>query len=159
MAQGRLVKVVLSNRTTLLNGFKGPDFSIISLTPEDLLKNIDEVKPTPIFKYASNIVRAITRDEVLGLLKLANEEVVVEATVVDTSAITEPVLEEKVEELLPPVVDTTSTDVTPAEDNAVDAETPVEKVEDVQEDTTENVEVPAAPVAPANTTQFKKNRR
>ena len=158
MAQGRLVKVVLSNRTTLLNGFKGPDFSIISLTPEDLLKNIDEVKPTPIFKYASNIVRAITRDEVLGLLKLENEAVV-EATVVDTSAITEPVLEEKVEELLPPVVDTTSTDVTPAEDNAVDAETPVEKVEDVQEDTTENVEVPAAPVAPANTTQFKKNRR
>ena len=126
MAQGRLVKVVLSNRTTLLNGFKGPDFSIISLTPEDLLKNIDEVKPTPIFKYASNIVRAITRDEDLGLLKLANEEVVVEAT-----------------------------DVTPAED----AETPVEKVEDVQEDTTGNVEVPTAPVTPANTTQFKKNKR
>lgn len=154
MAQGRLVKVVLSNRTSLLNGFKGPDFSIISLTPEDLLKNIDEVKPTPVFKYASNIVRAITRDEVLGLLKLANEEAV-EAKVVDTPTITEPVLEEKVEEVLPPVVDTVSTDVTPAED----AETPVEKVEDVQEDTTGNVEVPAAPVNPANTTQFKKNKR
>lgn len=154
MAQGRLVKVVLSNRTSLLNGFKGPDFSIISLTPEDLLKNIDEVKPTPIFKYASNIVRAITRDEVLGLLKLANEEAV-EAKVVDTPTITEPVLEEKVEEVLPPVVDTVSTDVTPAED----AETPVEKVEDVQEDTTGNVEVPTAPVTPANTTQFKKNKR
>ena len=154
MAQGRLVKVVLSNRTSLLNGFKGPDFSIISLTPEDLLKNIDEVKPTPIFKYASNIVRAITRDEVLGLLKLANEEAV-EAKVVDTPTITEPVLEEKVEEVLPPVVDTVSTDVTPAED----AETPVEKVEDVQEDTTENVEVHAAPVNPVNTTQFKKNKR
>lgn len=144
MAQGRLVKVVLSNRTSLLNGFKGPDFSIISLTPEDLLKNIDEVKPTPVFKYASNIVRAITRDEVLGLLKLANEEVVVEATVVDKPAITEPMLEEKVEEVLPPVVDT---------------ETPVEKVEDVKEDTTGNVEVPTAPVTPANTTQFKKNKR
>lgn len=155
MAQGRLVKVVLSNRTSLLNGFKGPDFSIISLTPEDLLKNIDEVKPTPIFKYASNIVRAITRDEVLGLLKLSNEEVVeakVEAKVVDTPTITAPVLKEKVEEVLPPVVDTVSTDVTPAED----AETPVEKVEDVQEDTTGNVEVP---VTPANTTQFKKNKR
>ena len=154
MAQGRLVKVVLSNRTSLLNGFKGPDFSIISLTPEDLLKNIDEVKPTPIFKYASNIVRAITRDEVLGLLKLANEEAV-EAKVVDTPTITEPVLEEKVEEVLPPVVDTVSTDA----NTAVDAETPVEKVEDVQEDTTENVEVPAAPVNPVNTTQFKKNKR
>lgn len=154
MAQGRLVKVVLSNRTSLLNGFKGPDFSIISLTPEDLLKNIDEVKPTPIFKYASNIVRAITRDEVLGLLKLANEEAV-EAKVADTPTITEPVLEEKVEEVLPPVVDTVSTDVTPAED----AETPVEKVEDVKEDTTENVEVSAAPVTPANNTQFKKNKR
>ena len=154
MAQGRLVKVVLSNRTSLLNGFKGPDFSIISLTPEDLLKNIDEVKPTPIFKYASNIVRAITRDEVLGLLKLANEEAV-EAKVVDTPTITEPVLEEKVEEVLPPVVDTVSTDV----NTAVDAETPVEKVGDVKEDTTENVEVPTAPVTPANTTQFKKNKR
>lgn len=154
MAQGRLVKVVLSNRTSLLNGFKGPDFSIISLTPEDLLKNIDEVKPTPVFKYASNIVRAITRDEVLGLLKLANEEAV-EATVVDKPTIAEPILEEKVEEVLPPVVDTVSTDVTPAED----AETPVEKVEDVQEDTTGNVEVPTAPVTPANTTQFKKNKR
>ena len=154
MAQGRLVKVVLSNRTSLLNGFKGPDFSIISLTPEDLLKNIDEVKPTPIFKYASNIVRAITRDEVLGLLKLANEEAV-EAKVTDTPTITEPVLEEKVEEVLPPVVDTVSTDA----NTAVDAETPVEKVEDVKEDTTENVEVPTAPVTPANTTQFKKNKR
>lgn len=154
MAQGRLVKVVLSNRTSLLNGFKGPDFSIISLTPEDLLKNIDEVKPTPIFKYASNIVRAITRDEVLGLLKLANEEAV-EAKVVDTPTITEPVLEEKVEEVLPPALDTVSTDT----NTAVDTETPVEKVEDVQEDTTENVEVPTAPVTPANTTQFKKNKR
>lgn len=154
MAQGRLVKVVLSNRTSLLNGFKGPDFSIISLTPEDLLKNIDEVKPTPIFKYASNIVRAITRDEVLGLLKLANEEAV-EAKVADTPTITEPILEEKVEEVLPPALDTVSTDVTPAED----AETPVEKVEDVKEDTTENVEVSAAPVTPANNTQFKKNKR
>lgn len=154
MAQGRLVKVVLSNRTSLLNGFKGPDFSIISLTPEDLLKNIDEVKPTPIFKYASNIVRAITRDEVLGLLKLANEEAV-EAKVVDTPIITEPVLEEKVEEVLPPALDTVSTDT----NTAVDTETPVEKVEDVQEDTTENVEVPTAPVTPANTTQFKKNKR
>ena len=154
MAQGRLVKVVLSNRTSLLNGFKGPDFSIISLTPEDLLKNIDEVKPTPIFKYASNIVRAITRDEVLGLLKLENEEVV-ETKVVDTPTITEPVLEEKVEEVLPPALDTVSTDT----NTAVDTETPVEKVEDVQEDTTENVEVPTAPVTPANTTQFKKNKR
>ncbi len=154
MAQGRLVKVVLSNRTSLLNGFKGPDFSIISLTPEDLLKNIDEVKPTPIFKYASNIVRAITRDEVLGLLKLANEEAV-EAKVVDTPTITEPVLEEKVEEVLPPALDTVSTDT----NTAVDTETPVEKVEDVQEDTTENVEVSAAPVTPANNTQFKKNKR
>ena len=154
MAQGRLVKVVLSNRTTLLNGFKGPDFSIISLTPEDLLKNIDEVKPTPIFKYASNIVRAITRDEVLGLLKLANEEAV-EAKVVDTPTITEPVLEEKVEEVLPPIVDTVSTDA----NTTVDAETPVEKVEDVQEDTTGNVEVPTVPVTPTNTTQFKKNKR
>lgn len=158
MAQGRLVKVVLSNRTTLLNGFKGPDFSIISLTPEDLLKNIDEVKPTPIFKYASNIVRAITRDEVLGLLKLANEEVV-ETVVVDTPVITEPIPEEKGEELPPPVVDTVSTDVEPAEDTVVNAETPVEKVEDVQEDTDKKVEVPTAPVTPVNTTQFKKNKR
>ena len=46
------------------------------------------------------------------------------AKVVDTPTITEPVLEEKVEEVLPPVVDTVSTDGTPAEDNVVDTETP-----------------------------------
>ena len=49
--------------------------------------------------------------------------------------------------------------MTPAEDNVVDTETPVEKVEDVQKDTDGNVEVPAAPVTPVNTTQFKKNKR
>lgn len=156
MAQGRLVKVILSNRTTLLNGFKGPDFSAISLTPEEILKNIDEVKPTPIFKYASNIVRAITRDEVLGLLKLTAE---VSEVVEEKPTVAEPVSEEKKDEEgnTTPPIDAEASNPEPTE-VAVDTVIVEDEKVDVQEDTDGNVELPA-PVTPVNNTQFKKNKR
>lgn len=67
------VRVVLANKTVLTTGRKGPDFSPFKETPANLIKELTHTKPAPIFKYADNLNRAITLEELQTMLKLTTD--------------------------------------------------------------------------------------
>lgn len=68
------LRVVLGNKTILTTGRKGPDFTPFKETPANLLKEMTNAKPTPVFKYADNLGRAITVEELKTMLKITDAQ-------------------------------------------------------------------------------------
>ena len=59
----KTLKVVLLNKTTLPNGVTGPEYTPMTIAVLDMIQSIKSITPTPKFAYASNIIKAITLDE------------------------------------------------------------------------------------------------
>ena len=85
------VRVVLANKTVLTTGRKGPDFSPFKETPANLIKELTHTKPAPVFKYADNLNRAITLEELQTMLKLTTDAPKVEIKIEAPKDIVPPV--------------------------------------------------------------------
>lgn len=72
------LSVILLNRTELTNGKKGPILTPFTATPEELIKELDTVKPVPTFRTGN---KELTKEFLESLIK--------------TSATSKEVLEEK----------------------------------------------------------------
>ena len=59
----KTLKVVLLNKTTLPNGVTGPEYTPMTIAVLEMIQSIKSITPTPKFAYASNIIKAITLDE------------------------------------------------------------------------------------------------
>ncbi len=59
----KTLKVVLLNKTTLPNGVTGPEYTPMTIAVLEIIQSIKSITPTPKFAYASNIIKAITLDE------------------------------------------------------------------------------------------------
>lgn len=93
------LSVILLNRTELTNGKKGPILTPFTATPEELIKELDTVKPVPTFRTGN---KELTKEFLESLIKTSttSKEVLEEKTKV---AATEEKKEEKKVENVKPV--------------------------------------------------------
>ena len=91
------LSVILLNRTELTNGKKGPILTPFTATPEELIKELDTVKPVPTFRTGN---KELTKEFLESLIKTSttSKEVLEEKTKV---AAPEEKKEEKVENVKP----------------------------------------------------------
>ena len=91
------LSVILLNRTELTNGKKGPILTPFTTTPEELIKELDTVKPVPTFRTGN---KELTKEFLESLIKTSttSKEVLEEKTKV---AAPEEKKEEKVENVKP----------------------------------------------------------
>ena len=93
------LSVILLNRTELTNGKKGPILTPFTTTPEELIKELDTVKPVPTFRTGN---KELTKEFLESLIKTSttSKEALEEKTKV---AATEEKKEEKKVENVKPV--------------------------------------------------------
>lgn len=93
------LSVILLNRTELTNGKKGPILTPFTATPEELIKELDTVKPVPTFRTGN---KELTKEFLESLIKTSttSKEALEEKTKV---AATEEKKEEKKVENVKPV--------------------------------------------------------
>lgn len=60
------LSVILLNRTELTNGKKGPILTPFTATPEELIKELDTVKPVPTFRTGN---KELTKEFLESLIK------------------------------------------------------------------------------------------
>ena len=77
------LSVILLNRTELTNGKKGPILTPFTATPEELIKELDTVKPVPTFRTGN---KELTKEFLESLIKTSttSKEVLEEKTKVAT---------------------------------------------------------------------------
>ena len=92
------LSVILLNRTELTNGKKGPILTPFTTTPEELIKELDTVKPVPTFRTGN---KELTKEFLESLIKTSttSKEVLEEKTKV--AAPEEKKEEKKVENVKP----------------------------------------------------------
>ena len=92
------LSVILLNRTELTNGKKGPILTPFTATPEELIKELDTVKPVPTFRTGN---KELTKEFLESLIKTSttSKEVLEEKTKV--AAPEEKKEEKKVEDVKP----------------------------------------------------------
>ena len=92
------LSVILLNRTELTNGKKGPILTPFTVTPEELIKELDTVKPVPTFRTGN---KELTKEFLESLIKTSttSKEVLEEKTKV--AAPEEKKEEKKVENVKP----------------------------------------------------------
>ena len=92
------LSVILLNRTELTNGKKGPILTPFTATPEELIKELDTVKPVPTFRTGN---KELTKEFLESLIKTSttSKEVLEEKTKV--AAPEEKKEEKKVENVKP----------------------------------------------------------
>lgn len=92
------LSVILLNRTELTNGKKGPILTPFTATPEELIKELDTVKPVPTFRTGN---KELTKEFLESLIKTSttSKEVLEEKTKVATPE--EKKEEKKVEDVKP----------------------------------------------------------
>lgn len=92
------LSVILLNRTELTNGKKGPILTPFTATPEELIKELDTVKPVPTFRTGN---KELTKEFLESLIKTSttSKEVLEEKTKVAAPA--EKKEEKKVEDVKP----------------------------------------------------------
>ena len=73
------LSVILLNRTELTNGKKGPILTPFTATPEELIKELDTVKPVPTFRTGN---KELTKEFLESLIKTSttSKEVLEEKT-------------------------------------------------------------------------------
>ena len=73
------LSVILLNRTELTNGKKGPILTPFTTTPEELIKELDTVKPVPTFRTGN---KELTKEFLESLIKTSttSKEVLEEKT-------------------------------------------------------------------------------
>ena len=92
------LSVILLNRTELTNGKKGPILTPFTATPEELIKELDTVKPVPTFRTGN---KELTKEFLESLIKTSttSKEALEEKTKV--AATEEKKEEKKVENVKP----------------------------------------------------------
>lgn len=88
----KTLKVVLLNKTTLPNGVTGPEYTPMTIAVLEIIQSIKSITPTPKFAYASNIIKAITLDEL--------EKMITPFETADHAAAIKVLEEEKKEEII-----------------------------------------------------------
>ena len=65
----KTLKVVLVNKSILSNGVRGPEYTPMTMSVEQMIQDMKLGKPTPKFAYAANISKIVTLEELEAMVE------------------------------------------------------------------------------------------